>query len=149
MASVQDFVGGVPEERQAAVTALLEALRRHLPAGFAEHSDGRMVHFSVPHSLYPGGYHCNPKQPLPFISVSSTKGHIGLHHMGIYADPDLLHFVEDQWDADACGKLNMGKGCMRFKNADRLLAAMPLLGQLFEQMSPETWIAHYEGTFKR
>ena len=69
--------------------------------------------------------------------------------MGIYADPDLLHFVEDQWDADAFGKLNMGKGCVRFKKADRLLAAMPLLGQLFEQMSPEAWIARYEGTFKR
>ena len=48
---------------------------------------------------------------------------------------------------DACGKLNMGKGSMRFKKVDRPLAAMPLLSQLFEQMSPEAWIARYEGTF--
>lgn len=149
MTTAQDFIEGVPEDRRAAVTALLEALRQHLPAGFAEHCDGRMVHFSVPHSLYPDGYHCNPKQPLPFISVSSTKGHIGLHHMGIYADPELLRFVEGQWDADACGKLNMGKGCVRFKKPDRLMAAMPMLGQLFEKVSPEAWIARYEGAFKR
>lgn len=149
MSDVATFIDGLPEERKAAVTALLDALRQHLPPGFAEQSDGRMVHFAVPHSLYPAGYHCNPKQPLPFISVSSTKGHIGLHHMGIYADPDLLRFVQTEWDADACGKLDMGKGCVRFKKPERLVAALPLLEELFEKMTPEQWIARYEGAFKR
>lgn len=149
MANTQDFIDGLPDGRRAEVSALLEMLRQRLPAGFAEHSDGRMVHFSVPHSRYPNGYHCNPKQPLPFISVSSTKGHISLHHMGLYADPELLQFLENKWDADACGKLDMGKGCVRFKKPDRLLAAMPILGQLFEKMSPEAWIDRYEGAIKR
>ena len=149
MANTQDFIHGLPDGRRAAVSALLETLRERLPAGFAEYSDGRMVHFSVPHSRYPNGYHCNPKQPLPFISVSSTKGHISLHHMGLYADPELLQFLENKWDMDACGKLDMGKGCVRFKKPERLLAALPILGQLFEKMSPEAWIDRYEGAIKR
>ncbi len=149
MADTASFIAGLPEDRQAPVSALIDALRAHLPKGFAEHCDGRMVHFAVPHSLYPDGYHCNPKQPLPFISVASTKGHIGLHHMGIYADPALLQFVESHWDVASCGKLDMGKGCVRFKKPERLTAAIPMLQQVFEQMSPAQWIARYEGAFKR
>ena len=149
MANTQDFIDGLPDGRRAEVSALLETLKQRLPAGFAEYSDGRMVHFLVPHSRYPNGYHCNPKQPLPFISVSSTKGHISLHHMGLYADPELLQFLENKWDMDACGKLDMGKGCVRFKKPERLLAALPILGQLFEKMSPEAWIDRYEGAIKR
>lgn len=142
------FIAGLPEERRDPVGALLDALRSRLPEGFAEHCDGRMVHFAVPHSLYPGGYHCNPKQPLPFISVASTKGHIGLHHMGVYADPDLLRFVEAQWDVEACGKLDMGKGCLRFKKPEKLTAALPMLERLFERMSPDQWIDRYESAFR-
>lgn len=149
MPDISDFFATLPPDRMDAVVALLGALREGLPAGFSESCDGRMVHFSVPHSLYPNGYHCNPKQPLPFISVASTKGHIGLHHMGIYADPELLRFVQTEWDERACGKLDMGKGCLRFKKPERLLAALPLLEALFEKMSPEQWVACYEGAFKR
>ena len=130
------------------MAVLLDGLRAGLPGGFHEHADGRMVHFSVPHSLYPAGYHCNPKQPLPFISVASTKGHMALHHMGLYADPDLLRGFEADWSAAKLGKLDMGKGCVRFRKPERLTAAMPVLGTLFSRMTPEAWIALYEATFK-
>ena len=42
------FMEGLPVERKGPVAALIDALRSKLPEGFAEHSDGRMVHFSVP-----------------------------------------------------------------------------------------------------
>ena len=52
----------------------------------------------VPHELYPPGYHCDPKQPLPFIGIASQKNFIALYHMGIYADPDLLAWFPGRHD---------------------------------------------------
>ncbi len=148
MTNLASFVEALPQERVAPVLALLDVLRRHLPEGFKEHSDGRMVHFTVPHSIYPAGYHCNPKDPLPFVSVASTKSQISLYHMGLYADPDLLSAFQMEWNPKECGRLDMGKSCIRFKRPERLTAALPVLSSLFERMSPEDWISVYEAAFK-
>lgn len=146
---VESLIQTWPEDRQEALTALVEAARRCLPPGFAEHACSRMVHFSVPHSLYPDGYHCNPKQPLPFVSIASTKGHMALHHMGLYADANLLVFFQDRWEAESCGKLNMGKGCVRFTSPKRLMAALPVLEALLGAMKAEEWISTYTSNIKR
>lgn len=143
-----DFIAGLPQERQAPVTRLLDALRDALPQGFAEHSDGRMVHFAVPHSTYPAGYHCNPKQPLPFISVASTKGHVAVHHMGLYADAELNKAFLQDWDAAELGKPDMGKGCIRFKRMPQLESALPVLRATFGRMTPGQWIDRYEAAFR-
>ena len=107
-----------------------------------------MPSYVVPHSLYADGYHCDPELPLPFISIASQSKHIGFYHMGLYADPDLLRGFEADWSAAKLGKLDMGKGCVRFRKPERLTAAMPVLGTLFSRMTPEAWIALYEATFK-
>jgi len=49
-----------------------------------------MIGYVVPFALYPKGYHCDPKQALPFINLASQKNYIALYHLGIYTDPDLL-----------------------------------------------------------
>lgn len=143
------FLEALPDERKGPVAALIESLRSKLPEGFAEHCDGRMVHFSVPFSLYPDGYHCNPKSPLPFISVASTKGQVSLHHMGLYAHPPLLEALQRDWESADLGKLNMGKGCVRFKRMAQLEAAIPTLVKTFERMTPQAWIGCYEAEVKR
>lgn len=147
--STNGFLDGLPEDRKAPVSAVIDALRSQLPSGYLEHSDGRMVHFSVPHSLYPDGYHCNPKAPLPFISVASTKGHVSVHHMGLYAHPPLLEAFHRDWESAELGKLNMGKGCVRFKRMAQLEAAIPTLSMTFGRMSPQAWIDCYEAEVKR
>ena len=146
--SASDFIQGLPEERRGPVALLIDTLRSGLPDGFAEHCDGRMVHFAVPHSLYPAGYHCNPKQPLPFISVASTKGHVALHHMGLYADPTLLSAFQEDWATADIGKLDMGKGCVRFKRMNQLESALPTLRRTFGRMDVAGWIARYEAAFR-
>lgn len=107
-----------------------------------------MLHFSVPHSTYPAGYHCNPRLPLPFISVASTKGHVALHHMGLYADPDLHRAFLEDWDAAGIGKLDMGKGCVRFKRMPQIEDALPVLEATFRRMGPQQWIDRYEAAFR-
>lgn len=146
--TAQSFIHSLTEDRRAPVSALLALLRAALPEGFQEHTDGRMVHFVVPHSLYPAGYHCQPKQPLPFISVASTKGHVALHHMGLYADPELLQAFEADWSSADIGKADKGKGCIRFKRMNQLEQALPVLENTFRRMSPQDWIARYEAAFR-
>lgn len=148
MADLSAFIAGLLPDRQDPVLRLLQALRSSLPPGFAEHCDGKMVHFSVPHSLYPAGYHCNPALPLPFISVAATKGHVAVHHMGLYADAALLGAFQRDWENAALGKADMGKGCVRFKKMPQLEAALPVLSSTFARMTPAEWIARYEAAFR-
>ena len=67
---------------------------------------------------YPAGYHCNPEEPLPFISLGNQKNFIGLYHLGIFAFPDLLKWYEQEYSKLDVGKLDMGKSCIRLKKMD-------------------------------
>ncbi|MDX1418321.1 MAG: DUF1801 domain-containing protein [Rubricoccaceae bacterium] len=141
------YLEALPPERQDAVRRLLDTLRHHLPEGFEETMAYGMPAFVVPHSRYPDGYHCDPEQPLPFVSVANQKGHVGLYHMGIYADPDLLDWFQTEWPNHVPTKLDMGKACIRFKRMDRI--PYDLVAQLAERVTPDDWIERYEAAVKR
>ena len=68
-----------------------------------------MLGYLVPHSIYPEGYHCNPKLPLPFINIASQKNFIALYHMGIYAKPDLLDWFVTEYPKHTKQKLDIGR----------------------------------------
>ena len=61
----EEYVASLPEERKAAVTELRKTILKNLPKGFKEVMAYGMLGYVVPHSKYPNGYHCDPKQPLP------------------------------------------------------------------------------------
>ena len=101
----------------------------------------------VPHSIYPNGYHCNPKLALPFINLASQKKFIALYHMGIYANPELLKWFTDEFPKHSSQKLDMGKSCIRFKKADQI--PFDLIAELVQKMSVAEWIAIYESQMKK
>jgi hypothetical protein len=101
-----------------------------------------MIGYVVPHSIYPSGYHCDPSLPLPFMAIASQKNSINLYHMGIYADPDLLRWWEDEYMKLDIGKLDMGKSCVRWKNLD--IIPYDLIGELAGKMSVTDWVRLYE-----
>jgi hypothetical protein len=139
--SPEAYLASLPEDRQPIMQAIREALLKNLPEGFREGIGYGMLCYSVPHSLYPAGYHCDPKQPLPFISLASQKNHISLYHMGLY-EGKLLDWFREEWAKFSSKKLDMGKCCIRFKNpADVPLA---LIAELAGKITPQDWIAHYE-----
>ncbi len=140
------YIEALPDDRKGPVGQLRKTIREHLPEGFEETMSYGMIGYVVPHSLYPDGYHCDPKLPLPFLSLASQKNHIGFYHMGIYSDPDLLEWFQDAYAALDIGKLDMGKSCIRFKKPERIPFA--LLGELCEKMTPKQWIQRYEDTVK-
>ena len=140
------YFSELPPERQEAMYRLRETLKKHLPKGFKEGMGYGNVGFSVPHSTYPAGYHCDPKQPLPFVGLASQKSHISLYHMGLYADPQLMEWFTTEYPKHSKVKLDMGKSCIRFKKPEAI--PYELIAQLAEKMTPEDWIALYEENLK-
>jgi uncharacterized protein YdhG (YjbR/CyaY superfamily) len=105
-----------------------------------------MIGFVVPHSIFPDGYHCNPKLPLPFINIGNTKAHIALHHMGLYASSPLLDWFQSEWPKYSTKKLDMGKGCVRFKKAEDV--PLNLLAELAKKLTVNDWIQTYQTQFR-
>ena len=67
------YVAVLPEERRDVIQKLRDCLNTNLPKGFEETISYGMLGYVVPHSLYPEGYHVDPKLPLPFINLASQK----------------------------------------------------------------------------
>ena len=143
---IPDYLESLPAERKQAMTQLRKTMVEKLPAGFIEIISYGMISYAVPHSIYPAGYHCDPKQPLPFLSIASQKNFIAVYHMGLYADPEMLKWFLAEYEKEAGGKPDMGKSCIRFKKPEKIPFA--LIGELVSRMSVQQWIALYEQNLK-
>lgn len=142
----QQYVNELPAERKEAIEKLRKAILKNLPKGFEETMGYGMLGYVVPHSLYPNGYHCDPKQPLPFMGMASQKNFIAVYHMGIYADPKLMDWFTKAYEKQSTIKLDMGKSCLRFKKTENI--PYELIGELAGKLSPKDWINLYESAFR-
>ena len=145
--TVEEYITKVPKEHTAAISKLRETVKNNLPKGFEEGISYKMIGYFVPHSIYPHGYHCNPKLPLPFINIASQKNFVALYHSGIYADKKLLDWFVGEYPKYVKTKLDMGKSCIRFKKVENI--PYPLIGELCQKMTVEDWITLYEKNTKR
>jgi hypothetical protein len=143
----QDYIDALPDDRKQAILSIREALFANLPVGFQEVMSYGMLGYVVPHSLYPSGYHCNPKLPLPFIALASQKNFIAVYHMGLYAEKTLFDWFTTEYPKHSKAKLDMGKSCMRFKKMEDIPVA--LIGELATKMTPQNWIECYEKAFRQ
>ncbi len=141
-ATVDQYLSEVPPERQEAMNKLRKVISKNLPKGFKETMGYGMMGYCVPHSIYPAGYHCNPKDPLPFAGMASQKNSINFYHMGIYADAKLLKWFTDEYAKTGLGKLDIGKSCMRFKKPENI--PYDLIGELCSKITVDQWIKTYE-----
>lgn len=145
--SPEEYIAQLPEERRQAITELRAQIQKNIPEGFEEQMNYGMIGWVIPHSLYPNGYHTDPKQPLPFLNISSQKNHVAVYHSGIYSDPKLLDWFLKEY-ADKCeAKLDMGKSCVRFKKVEQI--PYELFGELAGKMSSQEWIDLYESKWKK
>ncbi|HPQ09210.1 MAG TPA: DUF1801 domain-containing protein [Bacteroidia bacterium] len=143
----EQYIQQLPEERKNAFEKLRNVILQNLPKGFSETISYGMITYVVPHSLYPDGYHCNPSQALPFISIASQKNFIALYHMGLYANEDLLNWFTKEYPNHTKAKLDMGKSCIRFKKVDQI--PYKLISELCSKITPKQWIEIYESKFKK
>lgn len=139
-------MAGLPEERRKAMTRLRETINAHLPKEFSERMSYGMIGWVIPHKLYPDGYHCDPKLPLPFMNLASQKNFIALYNMGIYGSPKLLEWFTTEYAKQVKSKLDMGKSCIRFKKMDQI--PYDLIGELCTKFTAQDWIDCYERNYK-
>jgi hypothetical protein len=92
--TLEAYIAQLSTERKPLIERLRQTILKNLPKGFEETLSYGMIGYVIPHSLYPKGYHCNPKLPLPFINLASQKKYISLYHMGLYANTKLLTWFE-------------------------------------------------------
>jgi uncharacterized protein YdhG (YjbR/CyaY superfamily) len=143
--SVEEYINWVPASQREAITRLRDIIRENIPTGFSEEMSYGMIGYVVPHSLYPKGYHCNPRLPLPFLNIAAQKNFIAVYHMGIYSNPELLNWFTDEFSKHSKKKPDMGKSCIRFKNPEAI--PYQLIGELAGKISVQEWIDTYESIF--
>ncbi|MBP7157004.1 MAG: DUF1801 domain-containing protein [Flavobacteriales bacterium] len=141
------YIEMIPEDRRESMKKLRSTIKKNLPKGFEETMSYGMIGYVVPHKLYPNGYHCDPKIPLPFMSIASQKNFVAVYHMGIYADPKLLAWFTKTYAERISTKLDMGKSCIRFKKPE--LIPFELIGELAGKMTVDAWVNMYESALKR
>ena len=139
---VKEYIDNLPEDRKKGFSDLRKVINKHLPKGFKEGFAYNMIVWSVPHSIFPPGYHCDPSKPLMLIGLSATKGGVSLHHLGLYGSAPLTSWFQSEWSKRAVKKLDMGKGCMRFKKIEDV--PLDLIGELASKLTPQQWIEQYQ-----
>lgn len=144
---ILDYIESIDPKFKEGYKKLLELIMTNIPDGFELQMQYNMPSFVVPFSLFPQGYHCEPALPLPFLSLGVTKHHIGVYHMGIYANPKLLKWFENEYQKIVPTKLDMGKSCIRLKNVKNI--PYDLMGELAASMTPEQWIKFYQNNIGR
>lgn len=141
-----EYIAGLPDDRQAVISAMRKTVNDNLPKGFKECMAYGHIGWVVPHETYPPGYHCDPKLPLGFMGLASQKNHISLYAMCLYGGAKEMDWFRAEWPKHSKKKLDMGKSCIRFKKAEDVPVA--LIGELASKMTPQQWIDLYETSFK-
>lgn len=144
--TADEYLLTLPDERAEIIAALRNEIKKNLPKGFEETMQYGMISYVVPHKLYPAGYHANPKDALPFMSIASQKNHIAVYHMAVYEGPLHDWFVKE-WKKFSDKKLDMGKSCIRFRKAEDV--PVKLMGALASKLTPKQWIEIYERVIKK
>jgi Domain of unknown function (DU1801) len=152
--NVADYIAGLPDDRRAAIETLRKVILKNLGAGYEEGMQYGAIGYYVPHKVFPAGYHCDPKQPLPFAALASQKNYISLYLMGVYCGcgersseetPDARWF-RDAWTKTG-KKLDMGKACVRFKKLEDV--PLDVVGEAIKRVPAKTYIARYEEVLAR
>jgi Domain of unknown function (DU1801) len=139
---VVDYISQLPIDKKEAIIRLRKTVLDNIPKGFEECLNYNTISYVIPHSLYPAGYHCQPKLPVPFVSIAAQKNFVAFYHMGIYAMPELLKWFTQEFPKHSDAKLDMGKSCIRFKNPNKI--PFELMGELMQKVSAKEWIDFYQ-----
>jgi hypothetical protein len=145
--TIVEYFASLPDERKEVMQKLHQVIMSNLDSDFSSGISYGMIGYAVPHSVYPSGYHCDPKQPLPFMSLASQKNFIALYHMAVYAKKELYDWFVSEYPKHCKTKLDMGKSCIRFKKMDDI--PFDLIGKLTQKVSVPQWIEIYESQLKK
>ena len=139
-ATVAQYLAKLPEDRRKALTAVRKTILKNLDKDYEEGMQYGMIGYYVPHRVFPDGYHCDPRQPLPFASIASQKNHMAVYLMCIYGSAEQEKWFRKAWAATG-RKLDMGKSCVRFRKLDDV--ALDVLGEAIRRVPAAKYIESY------
>ena len=139
--TVQQYLADLPEDRRAALQAVREVILKNLDKDYEEGMQYGMIGYYVPHRVFAAGYHCDPRQPLPFAALGSQKNYMSLHLMGVYGDESQNAWFREAW-AKTGKKLDMGKACVRFKKLTDL--PLDVIGEVIRRVPAKNYIECYQ-----
>ena len=139
--TVAGYLAELPPERRAVIEAVLKVIRANIDPDFKEGMNYGMIGWCVPHTIYPAGYHCDPKLPLPYAGLASQKNNMALYMSCLYSDGSELERFRKRLAATG-KKLDMGKCCIRFKKIDDL--PLDVIGEAFSRITVKRFITDYE-----
>jgi hypothetical protein len=143
--TVEAYLASLPPDRREAIQTVRATILKNLDAEYEEGMQYGMIGYYVPHRVYPAGYHCDPKQPLPFVCLASQKNYMSVYLGCVYSSSEMEKWFRREW-AKSGKKLDMGKSCIRFKKLDDL--PVELIGQVVARVPPRKFIEFYEAVIK-
>jgi hypothetical protein len=139
--TVAAYLAALPPDRREAVEAICKVIDENVDQKFEHGMQYGMPAWYLPHAVYPPGYHCDPKQPLPFASVASQKRHIGIYLFCVYNDPDEKERFVMEWNASG-HRLDMGAGCVRVRSLDE--TPLDVIGRAVKRVKAQAFVTAYE-----
>jgi hypothetical protein len=140
----------LPEDRRAALSSVRDVILKNLDASYEEGMQYGVIGYYVPHRVYPKGYHCDPRQPLPFAALASQKNYMSLYLMSVYcgcvdgsSDNQHARWFREAW-AKTGKKLDIGKACIRFKKIEDL--PLDLIGEAVRRIPASMYIEFCEAS---
>lgn len=140
-ATVAEYLASQPPERRSVLETVRQVVRKSLDPVIQEGMQYGMIGYFIPHSVYPAGYHCDPKQPLPFVGLAAQKNHLALYLMCLWSNEADEAWFRTAW-AKAGKKLDMGKCCLRFRRLEDL--ALEVIAELIRRVPARRFIDRYE-----
>ncbi|HLA90687.1 MAG TPA: DUF1801 domain-containing protein [Gemmatimonadaceae bacterium] len=110
------YLASLPPERRAVIAAVRAVVKKRLPKGYVETMNWGMLAYEIPLSRYPDTYN---KQPLMYLALAAQKNNYALYLTSMSGDKVLMDRLASAYRA-AGRKLDMGKGCLRFKTLEEL-----------------------------
>jgi uncharacterized protein YdhG (YjbR/CyaY superfamily) len=110
------YLASLPPERRKVVKAVRALVKKRLPKGYVETMTWGMLSYEVPLRTYPGTYN---GQPLMYLALAAQKNHYALYITSPAQDDRLMAKLAAAYES-AGRKLDMGKGCLRFKTLEEL-----------------------------
>ncbi|MBL8859545.1 MAG: DUF1801 domain-containing protein [Planctomycetes bacterium] len=138
--TVREYLKNLPEDRRQVIEGVRKVILANIDKSCEEGMQYGMIGYYIPHKVFPAGYHCDPKQPLPFAALASQKNHMSLYLMCTYLNAEHEQLLKTAW-AKTGKKLDMGKSCIRFKKLEDL--ALPAIADVLRRVSAKSYIDHY------
>ncbi|MDX6695493.1 MAG: hypothetical protein QOF02_3096 [Blastocatellia bacterium] len=142
-ATVEEYLSELPEERRAIVARVREVILQHLPEGYKEAMNWGMIAYEVPRERFPDTYN---GQPLAYVALAAQKNYFALHLIGVYQDSKQETWLREAF-AEAGKKLEMGKGCLRFRKLDDL--PLEVIGRVVAAITPDELIEQHKANRSR